>query len=84
MAEETRSDELKAQNYAAMLDSVNVIGSVIDDDTEFGNDLDTEGKKARVARSLGYIEHMVALDDWGSEDMTAVNAQIKAAKTFIG
>jgi hypothetical protein len=44
----------------------------------------TEGKKERVARSLGYIEHMVALDDWGSEDMTAINAQIKAAKTFIG
>ena len=84
MAEEARSDELKAQNYSAMLDSVNVIGSVIDDDTEFGNDLDTEGKKARVARSLGYIEHMVVLDDWGSEDMTAINAQIKAAKTFIG
>ena len=84
MAEETRSDELKAQNYAAMLGSVNVIGSVIDDDNEFGNDMTTEGKKARVARSLGYIEHMVALDDWGSEDMTAINAQIKAAKTFIG
>jgi hypothetical protein len=81
---EARTDELKAQNYSAMLDSVNVIGSVIDPDTEFGNDLDTEGKKARVARSLGYIEHMVALDDWGSEDMTAINAQIKAAKTFIG
>ena len=83
MAEE-RSDELKAKNYAAMLGSVNVIGSVIDDDTEFGNDMTTDEKKARVARSLGYIEHMVALDDWGSEDMTAINAQIKAAKTFIG
>ena len=83
MAEE-RSDELKAQNYAAMLNSVNVIGSVMDDDTEFGNDMTTDEKKARVARSLGYIEHMVGLSDWGSEDMTAVNAQIKAAKTFIG
>ena len=83
MAEE-RTDELKAQNYAAMLGSVNVIGSVIDDDTEFGNDMTTDEKKARVARSLSYIEHMVGLSDWGSEDMTAVNAQIKAAKTFIG
>jgi len=81
---EARTDELKAQNYAAMLDGVNVIGAVIDDDTEFGNDLDSAGKKARVARSLGYLEFMVALKDWGSEDMTAVNAQIKAAKTFIG
>ena len=84
MAEEARTDELKAQNYAAMLDGVNVIGAVIDDDTEFGNDLDSAGKKARVARSLGYLEFMVALKDWGSEDMTAINAQIKAAKTFIG
>ena len=83
MAEE-RTDELKAQNYAAMLGSVNVIGSVMDDDTEFGNDMTTDEKKARVARSLSYIEHMVGLSDWGSEDMTAVNAQIKAAKTFIG
>ena len=81
MAEE-RSDELKAQNHAAMLGSVNVIASVIDDDTEFGNDLDTAGKKARVARSLSYLEFMVALDDWGSEDMTAVNAQKKKEKTF--
>ena len=83
MAEE-RSDELKAQNYAAMLDGVKVIGAVIDDDDDYGNDLDTAGKKARVARSLGYLEWGVDLDDWGSEDMTAVNAQIKAAKEFIG
>jgi hypothetical protein len=83
MAEE-RSDELKARNYAAMLGSVNVIGSVIDDDVPFFKDVDTAGKKARVARSLSYLEHMVALEDWGSEDMTAVNAQINAAKTFIG
>ena len=81
---EARSDELKAQNYAAMLGSVKVIGAVMDDDTEYGNDLDSAGKKARVARSLGYIENMVGLSDWGSEDMTAVNAQIKAAKAFIG
>ena len=83
MAEE-RSDELKAQNYAAMLGSVNVIGSVIDDDVKFFKDATTAEKKARVARSLGYLEHMVALDDWGSEDMTAINSQINAAKTFIG
>ena len=83
MAEE-RTDELKAQNYAAMLGSVNVIGSVLDADTEFGNDMTTDEKKERVGRSMGYLEWGVALSDWGSEDMTAVNAQIKAAKTFIG
>ena len=52
MAEE-RSDELKAQNYAAMLGSANVIGSVLDADTEFGNDMTTDEKKERVARVWG-------------------------------
>ena len=84
MAEEARTDELKAQNHAACLDGAKVITAVIDDDDDFCNDLDTAGKKARVSRSMGYLEYMVALKDWGSEDMTAVNAQIKAAKTFIG
>jgi hypothetical protein len=91
MAEE-RSDELKAQNYAAMLGSVSVITEVIKTydkggsatDADFCSDMTTAEKKAKVARSLGYLEHMVTLDDWGSEDMTAINAQIKAAKTFIG
>ena len=41
-------------------------------------------KKARVSRSMGYLKHMVALDDWGSEDMTKVNAAISAGTTFVG
>ena len=82
MAEE-RSDELKAQNYSAMLGSANVIGSVLDDDTKFGNDMTTDEKKERVGRSMGYLEWGVALSDWGSEDMTGINTAIADAKKFI-
>ena len=85
------SDQI-AQDYSAMLGSVSVITEVIKTHDKGGSathedfcgDMTTAEKKARVARSLSYLEHMVALDDWGSEDMTAVNAQINAAKTFIG
>ena len=33
---------------------------------------------------MGYLVHMKALDDWGSEDMTPVTNAISAATTFIG
>ena len=44
----------------------------------------TAEKKERVARSKGYLVHMKALDDWGSENMTPVTNAINAATTFIG
>ena len=81
-----------AQDHAAMLGSVSVINSVIathnrgSDATEedFGHDMTHDEKKERVARSKGYLDHMKALDDWGSEDMTPVTNAITAATTFIG
>ena len=79
----TREADQIAQDYSAMLDSVNVITSVLDDDNEFCNNLDTAGKKERVGRSSGYIAHMKTLDDWGSEDMTPVDEAITAATNFI-
>jgi hypothetical protein len=42
-----------AQDYSAMLGSVSVITNVIDDDNDFCNDMTTDEKKARVARSSG-------------------------------
>jgi len=71
-----------AQDHSAMLGSVSVITSVIDDDNEFCNDLDLAGKKERVARSNGYLVHMKALDDWGSESFTTIDAAISAANKF--
>ena len=84
MAEEARTDELKAQNHAACLDGAKVITAVIDDSDDFCNDLDTAGKKARVSRSMGYLVGMMARDDWGSEDMTKIKAAISAGTTFVG
>ena len=89
---ETRTVELKAQNYSAMLDGASVINTVIAThnkgsdatDADFAHDMTHDQKKARVSRSMGYLEFMVALKDWGSEDMTAVNKAITDGKAFVG
>ena len=89
---EKRDSELKAKNYAAMLNGASVINTVIathnkgSDATieDFAHDMTHDEKKARVSRSMGYLKYMVALDDWGSEDMTDVNAAISAGTTFVG
>ena len=85
------SDQI-AQDYAAMLGSVSVITEVIAThdkgadatSSDFCSDMTTAEKKERVARSKGYLDHMKALEDWGSEDMAPVTSAITAATTFIG
>ena len=77
-----RTAEEKAQMYSAMLGSVSVITNCLDDDNEFCNDMTKAEKKERVMRSSGYLSMGVALDDWGSEDMSSVNAAIKAAEDY--
>jgi hypothetical protein len=89
---EKRDSELKAKNYAAMLNGASVINTVIathnkgSDATnaDFAHDMTHDEKKARVSRSMGYLEFMVALKDWGTEDMTAVNKAITDGKAFVG
>ena len=79
-----------AQDHSALLGSVSVITSVIathdkgDDatDADFGINMTHDEKKERVARSNGYLVHMKALDDWGDESFTAIDAAISAANTF--
>ena len=84
MSEEVveRTAEEKAQMYSAMLGSVSVITNCLDDDNEFCNDMTKTEKKDRVMRSSGYLSMGVALEDWGSEDMTSVNAAITAANDY--
>jgi len=79
MARET--DQI-AQDYSAMLNSVNVIESVLDANNEFYNENTNTEKQERILRSCGYLEAMVGLDDWGSEDMSTVNAAIKTANAY--
>jgi hypothetical protein len=79
---EVRTDEEKAQMYAAMLGGANVITSVLDADNDYYNDMTNEEKKEKVMRSAGYLEFGVALKDWGSEDFTDINSAIAAAKAY--
>ena len=79
MARET--DQI-AQDYSAMLGSVSVITNALDASNEFCNDMTNTEKQERVLRSSVYLEFMVALDDWGSEDMGTINAAIKTAKAY--
>ena len=82
MSEEARTDEEKAQMYQAMLDGANVITSVLASDNEFGNALTGAEKQERVLRSAGYLEYGKALGDWGSEDFSAIDSAVAAAKAY--
>jgi hypothetical protein len=39
-------------------------------------------RQSCVDRNVEHLELMVAKDDWGSEDMTAVNAAITAGQGY--
>jgi len=77
-----RTTEEKAEMYAAMLGSVSVITNCLDASNEFCDDMTNTEKKERVMRSSGYMSAGVALDDWASEDMSAINAAISAAAAY--
>ena len=82
MSDEVRTDEEKAQMYAAMLGGANVITSVLDANNDYYNDMTNAEKKEKVMRSAGYLEFGVALKDWGSEDFTDINSAVAAAKAY--
>tara|TARA_B100000963_G_scaffold271843_1_gene240042 strand:- start:1548 stop:1769 length:222 start_codon:yes stop_codon:yes gene_type:complete len=71
MAEETISEEQIAKNYAAMLDSVNLINN----GTKLTWMSDDEWNDY-IERNKDHLRIMVAKDYWTDEDMTAVNAAI--------
>ena len=77
-----RTDEEKAQAFAAMTGSISVIDNCLDDSNEYCNDMTKAEKKERVMRSAGYMKYQKALDDWGSEDFTAIDAAIKKAEDY--
>jgi len=90
-----RTDAELAKDYSGMGDCVELINCVINStkvggDGPFKDDLryiefETDAEKiVGVARNSASLQLMIAKDDWGSEDMTAINAAISAANTFIG
>lgn len=76
----SRTTEEKTQDYTAMGHSVDLINAVIAG-TEMADD-DADDRQDCVDRNVAHLELMVAKDDWGSEDMTAVNAAITAGQGY--
>jgi len=77
---EDRTEEQLAQDYSAMGDSVALITAVIAGDSMAEDD--AEDRQDCVDRNTQHLELMVAKEDWGSEDMTAVNAAISAGNGY--
>lgn len=77
---EPRTEEQLAQDYSAMGDSVALIIAVIAGDSMAEDD--AEGRQDCIDRNVQHLELMVAKDDWGSEDMTAVDAAISAGNGY--
>jgi len=88
----SRTTDTIAQAHKACLDGANTINTVIATHakgsdavaTDYGHDMTHDEKKARVARSVGYLKYQKALDDWGDESFTVIDAAISAADTFTG
>ena len=78
MAEELRTTAQKAQDYMAMGHSV----AVIEDAVRAGSDT-AEELRDTVSRNVEHLELMVALEDWGDEDMTAANEAITHGKDYV-
>jgi hypothetical protein len=77
---EDRTTEQLAQDYSAMGDSVDLINAIIAGDAMA--DDEAEERQGCVDRNKEHLQIMVAKDDWGSEDMTDVNAAISAAESY--
>ena len=87
-----RTAEEIAQAHKACLDGADTINVVIAThakgsdatDADFGHDMTHDEKKARVARSVGYLKYQKALTDWGSESFTVIDKAITDADAFTG
>jgi hypothetical protein len=77
---EDRTTEQLAQDYSAMGDSVDLINAIIAGE-QMADD-DAADRQDCVDRNTQHLELMVAKEDWGDEDMTAVNAAISAGNGY--
>ncbi len=87
---DTRTAETIAQAHKACLNGVSTINSVIAThakgsdatDEDFGYNMTHDEKKARVARSVGYLKFQKTFTDWTSEDFTVIDKAIADADAF--
>ena len=70
---DVKTKEEIAQDYSAMLDSVNLL-----DEMRTNPPVDMTKKEVAdcISRNVEHLELMVAKDYWTDEDMTTVNAAI--------
>ncbi len=82
MSEETveRTEEQLASDYTAMGHSVALVNAIIAGDSMAEDD--AEDRQDCVDRNVAHLELMVAKDDWGSEDMAAVDSAISAGSGY--
>jgi hypothetical protein len=77
---EERTAEQLASDYSAMGDSVALINAIIAGDSMAEDD--AADRQDCVDRNVQHLELMVAKDDWGDEDFTAVNSAISAGNGY--
>ena len=70
-----------AQDYTAMGHSVALINDIVAGNQD--SDMEVADRQDAVDRNVGHLELMVAKDDWGSENMTAINAAITSGNGYI-
>ena len=75
-----RTTEELAQDYTAMGHSVALINDIVAGNQD--SDMEVADRQDTVDRNVDHLELMVAKDDWGSEDMTAINAAITSGNGY--
>ena len=75
-----RTAEELAQDYTAMGHSVALINDIVAGNQD--SDMTADERQDAVDRNVDHLELMVAKDDWGSEDMTAINAAITSGNGY--
>lgn len=76
----SRTAEELAQDYTAMGHSKDLINDIVAGNQD--DDLDAAERQDIVDRNVEHLELMVAKDDWGSEDMTDINAAITSGQGY--
>lgn len=76
----SRTAEEKTQDYTAMGHSKDLINDIVAGNQD--SDLDAAERQDIVDRNVDHLELMVAKDDWGSEDMTAINSAITSGNGY--
>lgn len=76
----SRTAEELTQDYTAMGHSKDLINDIIAGNQD--SDINATKRQQLVDVNVAHLETMVALDDWGSEDMTDINAAITSGNGY--